>query len=131
MAKSSEQTTSATQLGAIARSQNSAPPTTAFRNRDLTVNHLVAGSIPALLDEINERTPFIIDSYSYIEYTSAKTKLKLAAKPSDLDLVVRQLQWLGLQQGKLIAREAAAHAITAFLAQGPASSSAPTCTRLQ
>lgn len=77
-----------------------------------------------LLDEINERTPFTVTSYSYAEYSSTKTRLKLASKPSDLDLVVRQLQWLGLQQGKLVAREAAANVITTFLAQVPASSSA-------
>ena len=86
----------------------------------------IAFYLRTLLDEINERTPFVITSYSYTEYTSAKTKLKLASKPSDLDLVVRQLQWLGLQQGKLVAREAAVQAITAFLAQAPASSSAAT-----
>jgi hypothetical protein len=75
---------------------------------------------------LDERMPFIITSYSYTEYTNAKTMLKLASKPSDLDLVVRQLQWLGLQQGKLVAREAAVHAITAFLARAPASSNAAT-----
>lgn len=55
-----------------------------------------------LSDEINERTPFVLAAFSLSEYSRQKTRLKLSAKPSDLDAVVRQIQWLGLKQGRML-----------------------------
>jgi hypothetical protein len=55
-----------------------------------------------LLDEINERTPFVLTAFSWSEYSRQKTRLKLVAKPSDVDAVVRQIQWLGLKQGRML-----------------------------
>jgi len=55
-----------------------------------------------LSDEINERTPFVLTAFSCSEYSRQKTRLKLTPKPSDLEAVVRQIQWLGLKQGRML-----------------------------
>lgn len=61
----------------------------------------VALYLQILADEINEKTPHRVTVFSWREYSRPKTRLKLAKKTSDLDSVVRQIQWLGLQHGHL------------------------------
>ncbi|MEO7800316.1 MAG: ankyrin repeat domain-containing protein [Opitutaceae bacterium] len=55
-----------------------------------------------LLDEINESTPYRVRSFSWKEYNSNRTRLKLTAKPSDVDAIVRQIQWHAFQTNRMV-----------------------------
>jgi len=68
-----------------------------------------------LTDDINEKTPYRVTLFSWREYARQKTRLKLAKKTSDLDGVVRQIQWLGLQHGQLLQEERVRATLKALL----------------
>jgi len=72
-----------------------------------------------LSDEINERTPFVLTAFFWSEYSRQKTRLKLTPKPSDLETVVRQIQWLGLKQGRVLDGAVVQAQVTKLLATQP------------
>jgi hypothetical protein len=72
--------------------------------------------LQVLIDEISERTAYRITSFASREYSGRKTRLKLTEKPSDLDAIVRQIQWLALQRNKLLNAERAKAAVETLIA---------------
>ena len=81
--------------------------------------YLLLGIFAGWLNRHQQATPYRVTLFSWREYARQKTRLKLAKKTSDLDGVVRQIQWLGLQHGQLL-EEGRVRATVKALLQDPA-----------
>jgi len=55
--------------------------------------------IQVLIDEINEKSDYDLRTQPWYRYADVQTRIRIARKKTDLQDVVRCLQWLGLQNG--------------------------------
>ena len=58
--------------------------------------------IQLLIDEINDKTPYDLKIQPWKDYSEWKTRIRIRKKESEESKIIRQIQFYGLQQGKLL-----------------------------
>ena len=71
--------------------------------------------IQLLIDEINDKTPYDLKIQPWKDYSEWKTRIRIRKKESDESKIIRQIQFYGLQQGKLVEEHRVRELLTQLL----------------
>ncbi|NUQ37106.1 MAG: hypothetical protein HUU23_04780 [Caldilineales bacterium] len=82
----------------------------------------LAAYFAILTDEINERTPWDLRVQPWNHHQNVKTRLRVKKRETAEADLVRQIQWLALEQGRVVAANEVAELLAKWI--GPAESAA-------
>ena len=71
--------------------------------------------IQLLIDEINDKTPYDLKIQPWKDYSDWKTRIRVRKKESEESKIIQQIQFYGLQQGKLLKEQRIKELLTQLL----------------
>jgi len=71
--------------------------------------------IQLLIDEINDKTPYDLKIQPWKDYSDWKTRIRVRKKESEESKIIQQIQFYGLQQGKLLKEQQIKELLTQLL----------------
>lgn len=71
--------------------------------------------IQLLIDEINDKTPYDLKIQPWKDYSDWKTRIRFRKKESEESKIIQQIQFYGLQQGKLLKEQRIKELLTQLL----------------
>jgi hypothetical protein len=67
------------------------------------------------IDEINDKTPYDLKIQPWKDYSDWKTRIRVRKKESEESKIIQQIQFYGLQQGKLLQEQRIKELLTQLL----------------
>ena len=78
-------------------------------------NRNFSAYIQLLIDEINDKTPYDLKIQPWKDYSDWKTRIRVRKKESEESKIIQQIQFYGLQQGKLLKEQRIKELLTQLL----------------